>query len=415
MKAKTLVLSFLLTALLQQHALALAATRWVNDDDPNGGGYAPPGTSCNNPGYSTIQDAVDAASAGDIIRVCAGVYAEQVVIDKSQITLKGNPGAILDGSTLSPGDGITILGGVSYVTVTGFEIRNYQGTSSGVGNAIQAWNCGTSDIKISKNNMHDNAWNAVLTGNEGEALHSRWNVRENTVANNGFYNIELTNVKNGLIAKNTVNGPGGGDQAIGILVQARSMYKNPDFNYLGCASPLDTIVVNGNNILDNVVSGFKEGTSGGGEGIRLLAASSTSESQATLRDTKVANNSVSDNDRQGIFVFACTNCGPPTFSGTGVVTHSLIYHNRSRDNGRDGIRLLDGDKSSVRSNTVDNNVWHGIRLGSGSTKNNVWNNTSIGNGDGAAFFDLFHDGASSPNSWENNTCGTKSGADIPAC
>jgi hypothetical protein len=59
---------------------AFAATRWVNDNDPNGGAYAPPGTSCNNPGYQSIQAAVDAAGSGDTISVCQGTYSEQVFV-----------------------------------------------------------------------------------------------------------------------------------------------------------------------------------------------------------------------------------------------------------------------------------------------------------------------------------------------
>jgi hypothetical protein len=69
---------------------AAGVTRWVNDDDPNGGTYTAPGTSCNNPGYSTIQDAVTAAAPGDTISVCPGTYSEQVVIPagKNNLTLR---------------------------------------------------------------------------------------------------------------------------------------------------------------------------------------------------------------------------------------------------------------------------------------------------------------------------------------
>src|SRR5882672_3779508 len=56
------------------------STRWVNGDDPNGGAYSAPGTSCNDPGYPTVQDAVDAAVSGDRINVCPGLYTEQVTI-----------------------------------------------------------------------------------------------------------------------------------------------------------------------------------------------------------------------------------------------------------------------------------------------------------------------------------------------
>lgn len=73
--------------------LAQPATRWVNDNDPNGGGYAPPGTSCEDPGYSTISAAVVAASPGDTINVCPGTYTENVTINKSTLTIKSTGGA----------------------------------------------------------------------------------------------------------------------------------------------------------------------------------------------------------------------------------------------------------------------------------------------------------------------------------
>ena len=57
-----------------------SGTLWVNDDDPNGGLYVPPGNGCNNPGYPTIQSAVTAATPGAHINVCPGIYIEQVTI-----------------------------------------------------------------------------------------------------------------------------------------------------------------------------------------------------------------------------------------------------------------------------------------------------------------------------------------------
>src|SRR6266550_5747507 len=55
-----------------------ANTRWVNDDATF---YTPPyGSSCSNPGYQHIQDAVEAAVPGDKIKVCAGTYPEQVKV-----------------------------------------------------------------------------------------------------------------------------------------------------------------------------------------------------------------------------------------------------------------------------------------------------------------------------------------------
>jgi hypothetical protein len=69
---------------------AFAVNRWVNDNDPNGGGYAPPGTSCNNPGYATIEGAVNSSGPGDRVNVCPGTYPEQVSVEpgKNNLTIR---------------------------------------------------------------------------------------------------------------------------------------------------------------------------------------------------------------------------------------------------------------------------------------------------------------------------------------
>src|SRR5581483_8487221 len=51
---------------------------WIVDDDH---------AQCPNAQFSRIQDAVDAASAGDQIKVCPGTYTEQVRITKNDLTL----------------------------------------------------------------------------------------------------------------------------------------------------------------------------------------------------------------------------------------------------------------------------------------------------------------------------------------
>ena len=52
-------------------------------------------TACPKPLYLTIQSAVNAASSGDTIHVCAGTYSEQVLITKS-LNLSGDNGALIE-------------------------------------------------------------------------------------------------------------------------------------------------------------------------------------------------------------------------------------------------------------------------------------------------------------------------------
>ena len=95
------------------------------------------------PGES-IQEAVDAASAGDRIVVLGGVYRESVVIRKSGISLQGikvviKPPAEPSGEPpcFAP-SGICVLGRVDFetgevsryvknVSVSGFTVRNFEG------------------------------------------------------------------------------------------------------------------------------------------------------------------------------------------------------------------------------------------------------------------------------------------------
>jgi hypothetical protein len=81
------VLAAALLGLMVVGAPGEAATTRVVDDD----GFASP-TNCNDPttpAYPTISAAVAAASPGDTIKVCPGLYAEQVNVNKNNLTLLG--------------------------------------------------------------------------------------------------------------------------------------------------------------------------------------------------------------------------------------------------------------------------------------------------------------------------------------
>jgi len=55
---------------------------------------------CPNATFSSIQAAVSAANPGDLIRVCPGTYAEQVVVDKS-LTLRADNGVMVMPSNMT--------------------------------------------------------------------------------------------------------------------------------------------------------------------------------------------------------------------------------------------------------------------------------------------------------------------------
>jgi|GEM_PF-2770296 len=193
--------------------------------------------------YTTIQAAIDAASPGDIVNVGAGVYNEHNITINKSLTLTGDPGdaqpgpgadaPIVDGQNLWS-DGFLLSNGVSNVIIQGFEIRNYFGTGTGAGNAIQAWVGSTNHITVNDNYMHNLSWNGVLVGSDKSADpakwgdNSYWTIARNILTDfgpNAFdasgYGFELTNTSHGVIEDNVIDSGTGHFPGTGILIQMR--------------------------------------------------------------------------------------------------------------------------------------------------------------------------------------------------
>src|SRR5207249_6414826 len=86
-----LVLATILTMLVGAPGAPAAAaqrTRVVDDDRQQ----------CPNADYTSINAAIAAASTGDTIRVCPGLYNETVVVNKASLALRGST----DGSSTEP-------------------------------------------------------------------------------------------------------------------------------------------------------------------------------------------------------------------------------------------------------------------------------------------------------------------------
>lgn len=109
-----------------------ATTRWVSNTTALG---TAPGTSCADPGYATISAALSAASPGDTIKVCAGTYNEQLVIQQG-VTLQAKGPVTVVGpasppSTTScdadggsqPNQDVVDICGAGTVTISGFTFQ----------------------------------------------------------------------------------------------------------------------------------------------------------------------------------------------------------------------------------------------------------------------------------------------------
>ncbi|MGB7846201.1 MAG: choice-of-anchor Q domain-containing protein [Candidatus Acidiferrum sp.] len=128
--------------------------------------------SDSNPGtitspWRTVQHAANSVQAGDTVFVRGGVYNESVNISASgsaiagPITFQSYPGenAIVDGTGLVPStsgtQGLFNMANQSYISIQGFEIRNYQ-TSSASATPAGIWVSGAgSNIQILNNLIHN--------------------------------------------------------------------------------------------------------------------------------------------------------------------------------------------------------------------------------------------------------------------
>jgi parallel beta-helix repeat protein len=117
--------------------------------------------------YPTIQEAVDAASSGDTIRVSSGVYNEAVHVCQPNISLTGQSKetTIINGSGLEWAPSVVYLIYVKNVCISEFTLKNSGKveafySSAGVALFDGSENCTVSNNIISNNNMGIYLWNS---------------------------------------------------------------------------------------------------------------------------------------------------------------------------------------------------------------------------------------------------------------
>ncbi len=190
--------SILVVVLLLAQSLAgqIGATYFVSKK----GSDSNPGT-IGSP-WLTIQHAANAVSAGATVYVFGGVYNESVNFPKSgtasaPITFQSYPGqsAVIDGTGLSVTGTrglINIVGRRSYITVNGFEIRQYT-TSSENDVPTGVWITGSgTGIQILNNRVHNITTKAEANGNAfGIAVYgtSKTPITQLVISGNEVYDL----------------------------------------------------------------------------------------------------------------------------------------------------------------------------------------------------------------------------------
>ena len=354
--------------------------RWVNDDDPNGGLYVPPGTSCNDPGYSAVQAAVTAASPGDRINVCPGTYTEEVTIPAgtNNIVLRSvrRWEAVIKAPAvmLGPTKSILRVNGATGVTILAFTITGPSGVGcDGIRYGVRVDGGGSADILGNHiTQIHDTPFSgcqngvAVLVGRQSEVTTGSARIIGNVID---------TYQKNGP----TVSNP--------------SSYAEISHNRILGIGPTAVIAQNGiqasggatADIRHNFVSGnIYTPQTFASTGILLFGPG----------DVLTEHNTLTSND-VGVYVFETTASRSPynrirasTFDGLILQLGSgnQAAHNKTDHNKGPGIGVYDSDNNAVEDNHVEDNESSGILLDNGNNNavgdNKIRNNGTADMGDG---------------------------------
>lgn len=356
-----------LTLAFTGNALA-ASTQWVNDNVAVGSN-----TSCASPGYNDIQSAVTAATAGDTIRVCAGSYSGQILVDK-QLFLRGAKAGI-DARTRSTTGESTVQGlntdtvgfnlAANNIVLDGFRVR---GVGSGPG--IQTSSL-FSGYTIQNTIIGNNAFGIYAnTGSTSQNV-IRTNLIKNNNANlgvaaaagNGIYADQGTNRL--LIARNTMSG----QKNSGFLFTTTDPIENRDVTIQRNLAVNNATFVNlfGNNTNFQIRSNTTNDTN-----------SADNASQGTA--IRIADNA------NGVLVIANTIKNSP-FSGVAVRdaedTTAAPYNidiqlNTITGAKGNGVDVTDSEQGavSVYRNTVRHAVLDGIFFGPASGANLIDSNSS---------------------------------------
>ena len=325
--------------------------------------------------FTRIQDAINNAKDGDTILVYSGIYYENVVVGKS-VTLKGIDQPVVDAN--SSGSAITLT--EDRITLEGFNATNSGSSWRDVGIKVTSNNNTITGNNVSSNNsvgidLYDSS-NNNITGNNvcnnsfGIFLPSS---RNNTITSknvcNNLYGIYLDYSSNNTITGNVFVNDGlyvaGSYQNIveDNTVNGKPLVYLEEVSNYTVEDAGQVILVNCNNItVENLDLSYTC------VGIELLET----------EDSKIINNTVSNNNDDGIFLFDSSN---NTITSNTLVNGGLYvagsYQNIVEDNTVNGKPLVYlEDVSNYKVEDAGQVIL--VKCNNITVKNQVLSNTNVG-------------------------------------
>lgn len=376
---KKLIISYLVFIFLITGLLGLFILDRLSDDFPVKGIIIIVDINGNG-NYTKIQDAIDNASADDTIYVWAGIYNENIIINK-KLTLKGNGStntSIIGGGT---GDVVNIT--ADYVHFSNFSVKNsgieweefdytagiqiYSSDYCVIENCsclnnFQGINLRKSNYNIIKNNICTHNTKMSIQNDQNSGI---------CVFYDSQYNI-ITN--NSCTSNSTQNG-------IGIKIDGTPWYHPCRFNKIKnntCINNNIGIYISWECtnliIINNNCSKNKYG---------IVLDSNCS-------NNRIINNTCIHNDDIGISLDHSSNCdiinnNCSIQNSDGIYlaysSNNNLINNTCSDNNNDGIDIrLDSKINHLNNNICNDNYFNGLRIEAFS--NTFKNNTCINNNNG---------------------------------
>lgn len=408
--------------------------------------------------YTTIQAAVNAATAGDKIKVRAGTYEENVVVNK-QLTIKGADASLAnyrDASKASIVDPVnnTANGGLGVafdlqadgIKIEGFTIGEFDSNTDPDGTIGIRTSASHAGYKIKDNVIEKNTIGIYLnTSSSSSSTPARTTVKDNVIRDN---NRTLTstgssiaaNAGNGIFsdqglqnAKIKENSFTGANTAASIKIVAAAgnttslrsgidIEENTFTGVTGAGIYFEKVVdsyIDDNDLTNIALSGIQ--LNGGNQRVTIKHNDLTNPGSQNLFGIILSNDaSAGTNQNNVIKKNHITTAG-----STGLVirdsSSNTIERNRITGNPNatlqfathgNGISLENADSNTLKRNRVEDNARHGIFIDGNSTGNTLVKNKSKDNSTGvSAAFD-YNDsttGGTGPSNTQNTYQKNKGG------
>jgi len=339
--------------------------------------------------YTTIQAAINAAKSGDTIRVYAGTYNENVIVNKT-VTLIGNGTAI---TTINGGasDDVVFIS-ADWVNITGFKITN-SGTNSedagidiGLANNCKIENCNFPNnergirLNFSSNNIiRNNTCNSNRWGEGIELSDSPSNTIENNTCSNNWEGIKISSSSSNTIKNNTCSNNYDG---IDLWFSTNNIFYNNTMSSCGLSITAFSKAQWNSHIIgiDNTVNGnpiyYWKNRNGGtvpsGAGQIILA---------NCNNVRVENQNINGGSDGILLGFSYNNiiskntCNSHKWNGINLDDSSNnIIENNICSNNFYGMDLFSSSSNKIRNNTFSNNEIGGLSIAF-SSENTIINNT----------------------------------------